>query len=384
MWESSQHCVQGNSKMIERNRTVRRTVAFFLAAVSMATASLGAQAEEVYRNDFQRPDKLRKNWSASHRDVTAKGDRTLLGRFGSEAVTLTVDKLPEHKFVRISFELFIVGNWGGTSKETAPDLWQLSVDDGPVLVNASFSLWKRETNPQSFPANYPLARVTANTGAAETNSLGYIYASKGVSDAVYKLNYVVPHRADTVVFNFSALGRRLTRFPEGNLLATWGLDNVIVETLDRRAIVSLDKEQFRQAWENLGSEDAVKAHQAIWALIGAEDATVTFIGKRLGEALAGPDWGKLIEQLDSDDFPIREAATKKLSEMVPFTKQEVVLLETSMRGTKSAEVRIRLSQILKANTSAPASIRPEERRRRRVDYILELIGTDSAKKLLKK
>ena len=142
--------------MIERNLTVRRTVAFFLAAVSMATASLGAQAEEVYRNDFQRPDKLRKNWSASHRDVTAKGDRTLLGRFGSEAVTLTVDKLPEHKFVRISFELFIVGNWGGTSKETAPDLWQLSVDDGPVLVNASFFCGSVRRTRSRFQQTIPL------------------------------------------------------------------------------------------------------------------------------------------------------------------------------------------------------------------------------------
>lgn len=125
--------------------------------ISTFTGSLKAQAEEVYQNDFQRPDKLRKNWSTAHRDVTPKGDRTLLGRFGSEAVTLTVDKLPEHKFVRISLEPFIVGNWGGASERTAPDLWQLSLDDGPVLVNASFSLWERAEYQQSFPANYPLA-----------------------------------------------------------------------------------------------------------------------------------------------------------------------------------------------------------------------------------
>ncbi len=59
-------------------------------------------------------------------------------------------------------------------------------------------------------------------------------------------------------------------------------------------------------------------------------------------------------------------------------------MEATLVGTKSVEVRTRLSRILMANTFAPASIRPEERRRQRVDYILELIGTDSAKELRSK
>jgi len=372
--------------MNERKPKRWSKVILFVSLVSMSTASRSTQANEVYRNDFQRPDKLRKNWSTSHRDVTRQGDRSFLGRFGSEAVTLSIDKLPEHKYVRISFELFIIGNWGGTSKDNAPDLWQLSLDDGPLVVNASFSLWpKQKEYPQSFPANYPLARVTANTGAAEINSLGYVYGKKNRrNDAVYKLRYVVPHRADTVVFNFSALGHRLQRFPEGTLLGTWGLDNVIVETLERRTVTALDEAKLRQAWEALGSEDAIKARQAIWALIGADDQTVAYMGKQLVDASAGPDLGKLIEQLDSDKFRSREAATKKLAEMVPFTKQEAARLATTLARTKSAEVRARLGQILKANTSAPPRIHPEERRRRRVEYILELIGTDSAKGMLKK
>ena len=95
------------------------------------------------------------------------------------------------------------------------------------------------------------------------------------------------------------------------------MDNV-VEALKRRDIVSLDEEKFRQAWKDLESEDAVNAHRAIWALIGADDQTVAFMEKRAGYAVAGPDLGKLAMQLDSDDFPSREAATKKLTETAPL------------------------------------------------------------------
>lgn len=163
-----------------------------------------------------------------------------------------------------------------------------------------------------------------------------------------------------------------------------GLDNVKVETPQQRTVVKLDEEKILEAWENLGSADAVEAHKAIWDLISADEQTVTFMQKHSGDALAGADLGELIKQHDSKDFRSRETATKRLIELAPFTKQEVTRLKAAMDKTESAEVQDRLGQILNSNTSAPANVRPEERRRRRVNYVLELIGTDSARELRRK
>src|SRR5262245_53568683 len=104
------------------------------------TTSGRAPAEEVYRNDFRRPDRLAQNWSPARRDITPVGGRIFLGRFGNETVTLSLSGLPKHRYVKLSYKLYLMTTWGNHHKST-PSVWQLALDGGPLLVDATFSLW---------------------------------------------------------------------------------------------------------------------------------------------------------------------------------------------------------------------------------------------------
>src|SRR5436305_714571 len=110
------------------------------AWVALLTSHGAGVAEEVYRNDFRRPDGLARNWSPARRDVTPKGGRLFLGRFGNETVTLSLPDLPKHRYLAISFDLYVMTTWAG-NHENGPSIWQLAVEGGPLLVDTTFSLW---------------------------------------------------------------------------------------------------------------------------------------------------------------------------------------------------------------------------------------------------
>ena len=86
--------------------------------------------------------------------------------------------------------------------------------------------------------------------------------------------------------------------------------------------MELKKEQFQTVWTDLGSKDPVKGVQACAVLDGAKNG-VDFIKSNLTTEkikLRPADEktvAKLIDELDSEDFEMREKAEKTLSRMGP-------------------------------------------------------------------
>jgi len=167
--------------------------------------------------------------------TTSPCDSTFIGEFGNQTVTLSLDDLPSHARVEVSFDLFIIRSWDGNREETpaellnsplwpddliGPDIWQLQAD-GEMLVQTTFSNWIDSGSLQAYPGSYPGAEYPAQTGAIAINSLCYTYGPYDM-DAVYPMRYIFDHTGDTLVLDFAAMG--LQDISD----ESWGLENVRV------------------------------------------------------------------------------------------------------------------------------------------------------------
>src|SRR5688572_10858426 len=115
-----------------------------------------ARAEVVYSNDFE--GTVGPEWSRTNTERTPVGDRGFLGQFGAETVTLSLNNLPPHSQLTVSFDLFLLRSWDGSGEdEFGPDTWSLAVDGGPRLIHTSFSFPGYTTSWQSFPGQFPSA-----------------------------------------------------------------------------------------------------------------------------------------------------------------------------------------------------------------------------------
>ena len=203
----------------------------FTALMLNATAS---QAVVVYANDFQLA--AGNEWShttlQSAPTPYAFGSRSFLGEFGNDTVSLNLSGLTPHSTLTLSFDLYLIRTWDGSSSGTAFDFgndsFKVDVGSGPVLLDQTFS----NGNPagQSFG---PAAINPQFTGAAETYSLGYIVTdgmpAPQVMDSVYKLSYTFAHATDQLTLNFSGYGLQAMSDE------SWGLDNVQVSMVPEPA-----------------------------------------------------------------------------------------------------------------------------------------------------
>jgi hypothetical protein len=145
-------------------------------------------------------------------------------------VSLSLGGIAAHTEVTLDFDLFTILTWDGTGQVlgSGPDVWRLDVSGGPTLLNTTFALHPNQVQNYPDPAGslttYPLA-----TGAAEHNTLGYVYSVlNDPEDAVYHLSFTFPHLDSTLMLDFSGLGLQ----PIAD--ESWGLDNVRVSIDDRQ------------------------------------------------------------------------------------------------------------------------------------------------------
>ncbi len=196
----------------------------------------------IYFNNFE--GHISPEWSHDVVDVTPVGERRFLGPFGNDTVALTLANLPAHSRVRLSFDLFVIRSWDGNGEVLGrgPDRWTLAVDQ-EKLLNTTFSNHPymiycdldntgcdaAHWQTQAFPGNCPDQQHPPQTGAAETQSLGYMYPFPPHTDwtrpqdAVYHLISTCEHSRSSVAISFSA--SELQSLED----ESWGLDNVKID-----------------------------------------------------------------------------------------------------------------------------------------------------------
>ncbi len=179
-----------------------------------------------YFEDFE--GAVGSEWSYTSTETTPIGNRGFLGQFYAEdSVVLTLNNLPSHTELTLSFDLFIIKTWDGISSGyVQPDEWDLSILGGDTLLHTTFANYVG-IRRQSYPGTYPGGDYESRTGADELeNSLGFIFEGTR-KDSVYSFDgaesFTFSHSADSISLVFSGDIADINPNEE-----SWGIDNVSV------------------------------------------------------------------------------------------------------------------------------------------------------------
>jgi hypothetical protein len=140
---------------------------------------------------------------------------------------------------------------------------------------------------------------------------------------------------------------------------------------------ALTPRQLDACWTVLANEDAAKAYDAVWMLVASGEQSVPSLQKHL-RPVSRPDAemvSRLIADLDSDYFNVRQHAMEELSKLGDTITPT---LRQALDGKPALEVGRRLQQLLDRSRDWT----PERLREHRALQALEHIGTAQAKEVL--
>jgi WD40 repeat protein len=173
--------------------------------------------------------------------------------------------------------------------------------------------------------------------------------------------------------------------PDGLLLYSGSHDTtVLVWDVARRHEqypARLSEAQLQGFWRDLAGEDGERVDRAICTLVVRPEQSVPFLAQRLKPARPpdGKLLARLIADLDSDDFAVRQKANEDLEQLRELAKPA---LRQALKQSPSLEVRRRIQRLLpRPPGPLPAGDRLRELR---AVEVLERVGTPEARRLLQR
>jgi len=142
----------------------------------------------------------------------------------------------------------------------------------------------------------------------------------------------------------------------------------------------LEKREIEALWGNLRDEDAVKAFAALWKLVAVPQQIVPLLREKLPLGLGDHEIPRLIADLDSEQFDVREKASAELERLGKAAEGP---LREALARQSSAEVRDRVGRLLqKVASREDSQSSGEQLREIRGVQVLELIATAEARAVL--
>ena len=142
----------------------------------------------------------------------------------------------------------------------------------------------------------------------------------------------------------------------------------------------VNQEQLEKWWADLAGDDARQAYIAICRLSEHPSEAISLLRSRLKPVQAAPAESiqRLLADLDSREFPKREAVPQELAKL---GERAVPALQRALAGKPAAEQRQGLEQLLEGLHAVPSGV---ALRHLRAVEVLEKIGnSDKATGLLK-
>lgn len=235
------------------------------------------EGDAYYYCDFEDEGAGITEWSQPKRFRIPDGDNTLLGVFDRDAVMLTLERLPDHRYVRVSWDMYALDSWDGYNVEHGPDVWQARVVNGPRLVRSAFVSY---VGDQSYPLPFRYGMMPRGSAGRHVQFVVPDYAGdpQWSYHVRYPMSFVAPHSATTLQIQFS------TQNLSPSYDESWALDNVGVELLNEWEPRRLGDAELERAWLALASPQGAVARAGMDRLIAAADEAVAFLTAKLGWA----------------------------------------------------------------------------------------------------
>lgn len=203
---------------------------FFLLLTVLSCKDKIAASNEVYNNDFQTGNLN----NLSGGVIEDYNGTKVLGRYNNSGFTLSLNNLPAHDLISVSFYLYIHDSWDGNSMfPDGPDIWEMYVDGDPYM-STSFSNFPcgaaELCRPQSYPNNYPNNFNNPKTGAAVVNLPPACKLTIPNGTSLYKITKTFAHTGGAVSIKcFDKLSQ--TNDPNPKCDESWSVDNFNVKAI---------------------------------------------------------------------------------------------------------------------------------------------------------
>ena len=169
--------------------------------------------------------------------ITNFNGSNVLGRYNTGGFDLSIDSLPEHDLIQVSFDLYIHDNWKGNSPsgiKDSSDIWIMNFDGN----NEKYTTFSNNQCPggnckyQAFPGNFPFPDNPAGANSQVTVFPGACALKELMGGTKkYRITRTTYHTAPT--FHLGCYAQLFAH--QGSLDplcdASWSVDNLVIKVI---------------------------------------------------------------------------------------------------------------------------------------------------------
>jgi len=196
---------------------------------------------DVYFNDFENNDYT----GISGVYISDFNGSKVMGNFNNSGFELSLQDIPEHNYIQISFDLYIHDSWDGNSNELNPseidhDAWIMEFDpDEKLKVTEKIYFETTFSNGlcipgfcynQSYPHFFPFPNEARQEAIRENLPGLCLWKTSPTGTSRYKIVKVYPHNRNASVIRFYDRLIQTNSF-DPKCDESWSLDNLKITVL---------------------------------------------------------------------------------------------------------------------------------------------------------
>ena len=224
---------------------IKPLVYFILITLLISSCEEAIPDEKfIYFNDFDNEDYT----GISGVYISEFDGDFVMGNFNNSGFQVSLNDLPDHEYIRVSFDLYIHDSWDGNSNGTNPpgedhDAWIVEFDPDEKLKSSEKIYFETTFSnglcipgfcySQSYPRQFPFPNES-KLDAVSTNLPGRcLWKDSPMGTSLYKFDKIFLHKRNSTVISFYD---RLVQPDSNSPLCdeSWSLDNLSVTVFTKR------------------------------------------------------------------------------------------------------------------------------------------------------